>query len=246
MGTDATGRGLVLALHPPAWVVRELPSEQPQHLVRITSGFWIDTYEVTNEAFSAFVAAGGYARRTLWSDGGWAWLQRQPVDSLPRSCDEDAPDHPRACVTWYEAEAYARWRGGALPTEAQWEYAARGPASQVYPWGNVFDSTRCNVVGTRAAVAVGSYPSGVSWVGAHDMAGNVMEWVRDWLDVGYYRLPGAGQDPVGPPGGTVKVEKGGWWGSNPFVARAAYRHYEDPPTYGDHHIGFRIVSPSRR
>lgn len=76
MGTDATGRSSLLALHPPGWVVRELPSEQPRHLVRITSGFWIDKYEVTNEAFSAFVAAGGYTRRTLWSDGGWAWLRR--------------------------------------------------------------------------------------------------------------------------------------------------------------------------
>jgi formylglycine-generating enzyme required for sulfatase activity len=73
------------------------------------------------------------------------------------------------------------------------------------------------------------------------MAGNAMEWVADWLDPGYYATSPA-RDPSGPATGTVKVEKGGWWGSNAFVARSAYRHYEDPPTYGDKHIGFRIVS----
>jgi len=71
-----------------------------------------------------------------------------------------------------------------------------------------------------------------------------MEWVSDWLDVDYYRQ-GVAEDPVGPVSGTVKVEKGGWWGSNPFVARSAYRHYEDPPEYGDKHIGFRIMSPAK-
>ncbi len=90
---------------------------------------------------------------------------------------------------------------------------------------------------------MGSYPAGVSWVGAHDMAGNVMEWVQDWLDVKYYLRLDAAIDPRGPATGKIKVEKGGWWGSNLFVARSAYRHYEDPPDYNDGHIGFRIVTP---
>jgi formylglycine-generating enzyme required for sulfatase activity len=161
--------------------------------------------------------------------------------ALPSPCSGDRPDQPRRCVTWYEAEAYARWRGGRLPTEAEWEYAARGPGSPRYPWGDTFDAARCNVIDTNGAVPVGSYPDGASWVGALDMAGNAMEWVSDWLDVSYYR-ESAAENPPGPASGSIKVEKGGWWGSNPFVARCAYRHYEDPPEYGDEHIGFRIVS----
>ena len=90
------------------------------------------------------------------------------------------PDGPRVCVTWYEAEAYAHWRGGRLPTEAEWEYAARGPESRIYPWGETFDPTRCNLVDSKGAKPVGSYPNGVSWTGLHDMAGNAMEWVADW------------------------------------------------------------------
>jgi formylglycine-generating enzyme required for sulfatase activity len=128
-----------------------------------------------------------------------------------------------------------------LPTEAEWEYAARGPESTSYPWGDEFDSTRSNVVGSSGSVRVGSYPNGASWVAAQDLAGNAMEWVQDWLDVNYYQ-GGAAVDPAGPPTGQSKVEKGGWWGSNLFVARSAYRHFEDPPGYGDKHIGFRIVS----
>ena len=89
---------------------------------------------------------------------------------------------------------------------------------------------------------VGSYPTGISWVGAYDMAGNAMEWVQDWLDEGYYGL-GVRDDPPGPATGTHKIEKGGWWDSNPGVARAAYRHFEDLPQYQDLHIGFRVVSP---
>ena len=143
-------------------------------------------------------------------------------------------------MTWWEAEAYARWRGGRLPTEAEWEYAARGPRSLRYPWGNEWDAARCNVVGSAGATAVGSFPSGASWVGAQDMAGNAMEWVADWL-APYAGAPAT--DPAGPATGKMKVEKGGWWGSNPFVARSAYRHFEDSPDYADHHIGFRVLSP---
>ena len=239
MGTDAAAMQAILALSPPGWVAKELPSEQPAHAVRLTSGFWIDRTEVTNEAFADFVRAGGYRDRSFWSDAGWAWLQGHDA-ALPLP-DTGGPDHPRVRVTWYEAAAYARWRGGRLPTEAEWEFAARGPKGSLYPWGDAFDAARCNVVGATSSEPVGSHPTGDSWVGARDMAGNAMEWVQDWLDVAWYRHSPA-SDPRGPETGRVKVEKGGWWGSNPFVARAAYRHYEDPPDYGDAHIGFRIVT----
>jgi formylglycine-generating enzyme required for sulfatase activity len=243
MGTDQATIQELLALSPPAWVLREFASEQPQHEVRLTTGYWIDKYEVTNQAFQAFVDAGGYAHQEYWSEAGWQWLSQQSPDSLSRSCQGEAPNLPRRCVTWYEAEAYAHWRGGRLPTEAEWEFAARGPQSLRYPWGNQFNSQLCNVVDSQGPVAVGSYPGGASWVGALDMAGNAMEWVQDWLDVKYYQQD-VSVDPTGPASGRIKIEKGGWWGSNLFVARAAYRHYEDPPVYYDAHIGFRIVSPS--
>ena len=241
MGTDDATLEQLKAQKPPPWVMKALDGERPQHTVRLTEGFWIDKYEVTNAAFRAFVDDGGYTTPAYWSEGGLAWLGRQKLDTLPSACPGDRPEDPRRCVTWYEAEAYARWRGGRLPTEAEWEYAARGPKSPRYPWGDEFDAARCNVVDTTGSVPVGSYPNGASWVGALDMSGNAMEWVADWLDVTYYAHSPV-DDPPGPASGTVKVEKGGWWGSNPFVARSAYRHYEDPPEYGDKHIGFRIMS----
>jgi formylglycine-generating enzyme required for sulfatase activity len=241
MGTDDAALQELKALDPPKWVAKELDSERPAHRVRLTEGYWIDKYEVTNAAFAAFVADHGYTTPSYWSEAGRAWLGRAGAGTLPSACPGDLPEHPRRCVTWYEAEAYARWRGGRLPTEAEWEYAARGPSSPRYPWGDTFDAARCNVVDSNGPVAVGSYADGASWVGALDMSGNAMEWVSDWLDAAYYGQSPA-ENPSGPSSGAVKVEKGGWWGSNPFVARCAYRHYEDPPEYGDKHIGFRIVS----
>jgi formylglycine-generating enzyme required for sulfatase activity len=240
MGTDEAVIQELKALNPSSFVLGEFASEQPQHEVRITTGYWIDKYEVTNKAFQAFVEDGGYQNQILWSAEGWEWLSSQSINQLPRYCQGNVPDNPIACVTWYEAEAYTKWRGGRLPTEAEWEYAARGPKSLTYPWGNDFDSSRCNVVESKGLTPVGSYPTGVSWVGAFDMAGNVMEWVQDWL--GNYSA-GTIENPTGPATGKVKVEKGGWWGSTLFVARSAYRHFEDPPGYGDIHIGFRVVSP---
>jgi formylglycine-generating enzyme required for sulfatase activity len=242
MGTDAEAIAAIEAQTPPPWVRQEFPSEQPDHAVTLTTGYWIDTNEVTNAAFDAFVAAGGYTTEAYWSKPGWNWVSHRDASTLPKTCPGDGPELPRRCITWWEAEAYAAWRGGALPTEAQWEYAARGPESSVYPWGDEWDPAKANVVDSTGAVAVGSYPDGASWVGAQDMAGNAMEWVNDWLAVDYYQDSPA-NDPTGPDSGRVKVEKGGWWGSNPFVARSAYRHYEDPPTYGDEHIGFRVATP---
>jgi len=239
MGSDDASLAALEAQAPPKWVAREFNSERPAHEVRLTTGYWIDASEVTNAAFEEFVARGGYEQRSYWSEAGWAWLIKQDRSALPTPCLGTDPDLPRRCVTWYEAEAYAAWRGGRLPTEAEWEFAARGPRSLLYPWGNDFDPSRCNVVDSPGPTPVGRYANGASWVGAADMAGNAMEWVSDWLDT---YAPSPAEDPKGPATGTIKVEKGGWWGSNPFVARSAYRHYEDPPEYGDKHIGFRIVS----
>ena len=229
------------ALNPPSWARREFESEQPQHEVRLSSGYWIDKYEVTNAAFRAFVDDGGYTEQEHWSEEGWAWLSAH-IDLVPHDCDEDGPEYPRACVTWFEAQAYAHWRGGRLPTEAEWEYAARGPESLTFPWGNTWDASKANVEKKLASVPVGSYPEGVSWVGAHDMSGNASEWVQDWLDWDYYQQK-VGDDPQGPEEGQIKIEKGGCWGTWPYLARAAYRHFVDPPSYQDAHIGFRIVTP---
>jgi formylglycine-generating enzyme required for sulfatase activity len=240
MGTTAEQVSAQLALDPPGFVRSAFGSETPQRPVEITKGYWIDKYEVTNAAFDAFVQDGGYDNQALWSEAGWAW-RSEHTGSLPRNCYGDQPTFPRVCVTWFEAEAYAAWRGGRLPTEAEWEYAARGPDGPIYPWGDTFDPALANVLKSPGPLPVGSYPGGVSWVGAHDMAGNAMEWVQDWLDPDYYEQA-INIDPPGPETGIVKVEKGGWWGSNPFVARSAYRHFEDPPDYQDSHIGFRIVT----
>lgn len=226
----------------PGFILAEFRLEKPRHPVEITRGYWIDKYEVTNKAFGAFVNDGGYKKKEFWSEAGWAWLETRAGTQLPRYCSGNQPDHPIACITWYEAEAYARWRSpgqSRLPTEAEWEFAARGPDSNVYPWGNEFDAALCNILDSHATVPVGSYPGGVSWVGAHDMAGNVMEWVQDWL-ANHTADPAT--DPTGPQEGKIKVEKGGWWGAPTLTGRASYRHFEDPPEYADPHIGFRVVT----
>jgi formylglycine-generating enzyme required for sulfatase activity len=239
MGTDETDPSGELA--PPSWARFELASERPQHEVALSTGYWIDKTEVTNAAYQAFVDAGGYQDRTLWSDAGWTWLAGRDSTALPAACVDAVADQPRVCITWYEAEAYAAWRGGTLPTEAQWEYAARGPSSSIFPWGDDWDAAKANVVDSEALTSVGSYPDGASWVGALDMAGNAMEWVADWHSGSYYKQE-VRDDPTGPESGSKKVEKGGWWGAEPYVARSAYRHFEDPPIYLDHHIGVRVVS----
>jgi formylglycine-generating enzyme required for sulfatase activity len=240
-GAFAMGSADASGLEIPDWAAPGFESEQPPHRVEITEGFWIDRYEVTVGSFAAFADAGGYATGEWWSEEGARWLSRQDPAALPADCPGATDDHPRACVTWYEAEAYAAWRGGRLPTEAEWEYAARGPDSTVFPWGDGWDPELANIVGSEGTEPVGSRPGGASWVGAEDMSGNVMEWVADWWSPTYYEDAGAA-DPAGPAEGTRKVEKGGWWGAVPFVGRSAYRHFEDGPYYGDHHIGFRIVT----
>jgi formylglycine-generating enzyme required for sulfatase activity len=242
-GTFMMGANESEQIDPPGFAIAEMESELPLHEVQITKGFCIDTYEVTFDQFREFAEDSGYEDQSYWSEAGWQWLSTQSIDSLLTRCGFLHKENmPRVCVTWYEAEAYAHWRGGRLPTEAEWEYAASGPESTVYPWGNEFDETKANTINSPGLKPVGSHPSGVSWVGAHDMAGNAMEWVQDWIDFDYYKNSPR-VDPQGPETGINKIEKGGWWGGDPYLARAAYHHFTDPPTYQDMHIGFRVLTP---
>src|SRR5262245_37040647 len=111
MGSSDGDLDLVRAANPPDWTARAIAREAPAHRVRLSHGFWIDEREVTNAAFDRFVKEGGYGKRDLWSPDGLGWLDRQDRSTLPAECLGTEPEMPRRCVTWYEAEAYARWRG---------------------------------------------------------------------------------------------------------------------------------------
>ena len=215
------------------------------HAVALDS-FWVDQTEVTNEHYRHCVEAGACRAPTSCSWGE------------PTYEDVSKADHPVLCVSWQSARAYCRWAGGRLPTEAEWEYAARGPDSPAYPWGDEFDGTLLNSCDTNCpheaqrvnenddgyamTAPVGSYPGGTSWCGSLDMAGNVWEWVADW----HGPYPRARQtNPTGPESGNEKIIRGGsWYDFNEYgFLRADNRHpYE--PRAADHLVGFRCVVPA--
>jgi len=190
--------------------------EKPAHWVRITKGFWLHKYEVTNEQYARFVADTGYSKSAEW-----------------RNHAPERDRHPVVMVAWHDAQAYAQWAGLQLPTEAQWEYAARGPEGRTYPWGDKWDEAKCCNASHRAegeigTFPVGSFPKGESWCGALDLAGNVSEWCADWHAESYYRQSPA-HDPQGPDPGGAKVVRGGSWVSlNPGTFRGACRGGDDP------------------
>jgi formylglycine-generating enzyme required for sulfatase activity len=153
-------------------------------------------------------------------------------------------DRPRDDIIWTEAASFCASRGARLPSEAKWEYAARGPDSLEYPWGNEWDQER--VIGYRdpneGTASIGSIPDGASWVGALDMSGNVWKWVEDWYDSSYYGSLGDGMvNPTGPASGTYRVFRGGSWiDSNPDSFRATFRLMFHP-YYGNYRGGFRCA-----
>jgi formylglycine-generating enzyme required for sulfatase activity len=246
--------------------------ERPAHRVYLED-FWIDRYEVTNERFARFVAATGYqteAERRGWgwvwkgSDGstelttGWEEVEgadwRHPrgrsaeLTKKPRSSIEGKMDHPVVLVSWNDADAYCRWAGKHLPSEAQWEKAARGPSigsgrGRRYAWGDEFDSTKANTKESERddTTPVGSFsPQGDSPYGASDMTGNVWEWVADWYGSDYYsQAPSA--NPPGPATGTYKVLRGGSWSFDEVYALTPFR-YNVKPDYTYDFTGFRCSS----
>ena len=210
-----------------------LPREKPQHTVYLDA-FWIDQTEVTNAMYAKCVASG----------------KCKAAGCLTGSKFDQ---HPAVCVDWFNAKAYCEWTGRRLPTEAEWEKAARGTDDRLYPWGN--EPPTCEYVvmnngngyddcGDRdtAADHVGSKPKGASPYGALDMAGNVWEWVNDWYDPNYYSISPY-RNPTGPASGSEPALRGG---SNADLLRIAHRvSHSTNPTGGESGIGFRCSSSSR-
>jgi formylglycine-generating enzyme required for sulfatase activity len=190
--------------------------EKPAHRVYLDA-FYIDKYEVTNSLYAACVDKG-------------VCEPQVSLDSYTRSSyygDSQFDDYPVISVDWHMANTYCEWRGAHLPTEAQWEKAARGTDARTYPWGEGIDCNKANYqpcIGDTAPV--GSYESGVSPYGLYDMAGNVMEWVADWYSETYYQMSPV-SNPLGPDSGSDpnRVLRGGSWISTENMVRAASRHW---------------------
>ncbi|MEU1627034.1 formylglycine-generating enzyme family protein [Streptomyces sp. NPDC020096] len=248
--------------------------ESPAHPVKLAA-FFIDRYPVTNGQFAEFAHTTGYRtvaeRRgfglvygtSFWEEISGACWQRPSGPGGVHA--EDRLDHPVVHIAWPDADAYARWAGLRLPTEAEWEYAARGAEGRTWPWGHAWDPTVANTaertsntpitdaqswrtwwdtcrVGHQlpGTTSVGSLPGGDSPFGVGDMAGNVWEWTADtYRPYDHERSYGDIYEHVS---GRYKVLRGGCWTTYRFQARAAERMAGDPTHYSNFGIGFRCAA----
>lgn len=210
-------------------------AERPTHQVWLPT-YRIDRHEVTSARYLECVAAGACKAPELEGD----------------QCNASRPergDHPVNCVTWFDADSYCKWRKKRLPSEAEWEKAARGTNGATFPWGE--DPADCERAimyeggqsgcGSGGTWPVGSRPKGASPYGLHDMAGNVWEWVGDWYETGY--AAGAAEDPSGPATGSERVIRSGSW-DDLWAAKAmrTVARSSNPPDTSGGHLGFRCAA----
>jgi eukaryotic-like serine/threonine-protein kinase len=223
------------------------PDERPQHSLYLDA-FWIDRTEVTVAMFGQFAAATGHQTIAegrnggfLWNGHGWdlvaglSW--RHPLHPDQAAAD----DHPATHISWLDAAAFCEWAGERLPTEAEWEKAARGPDRATYPWGNA-DPTEtlanyAKLVGDTSPV--GHYQDGASPYGALDMAGNAFEWVADWYGKDYYSISPK-NNPPGPSSGTYRVLRGGSW-ELPASNLTTFTREVGAPDASNSNVGFRCA-----
>jgi formylglycine-generating enzyme required for sulfatase activity len=222
--------------------------EQPEHTLSLAS-YYISKYPVTVGEYRAFLRAGGYRCGQYWTEAGWAW-RKSAGRVQPEFWDDGewAGDDrlPVVGVSWYEARAYCRWLSEEtegnyrLPTEAEWEKAARGPDGRMYPWGDKFDVRRCNTraSGLNQTKPVGRYgPAGESPYGCAEMAGNASEWTLSQ----YRPYPYVGSDGRNDEEGeTERVIRGGSWCKPVLRARVVARGM-NAPFFADNDVGFRCV-----
>ncbi|MFC1712394.1 formylglycine-generating enzyme family protein [Candidatus Poribacteria bacterium] len=242
--------------------------ETPRHTVYLDA-FYMDRYEVTRTQYTTFLNE--YGKDT--DSAGHKLLSLVNDPRIERAGDSYKPmvgyeDHPITKITWYGAVAYAQFYGKRLPTEAEWEKAARGGlVRKRFPWGDIDpDGTQCNFAdrnislsfadasvddGYKRSAPVGSYPP--NSYGLYDMAGNVYEWCADWSDVSYdsssfdvrYYPNSPERNPKGPDSGVVRVLRGGSWSTTPHSLRVANRHTCEP-SGSNSNIGFRCVKDVAR
>ncbi|MDE3223961.1 MAG: SUMF1/EgtB/PvdO family nonheme iron enzyme, partial [Nitrospirota bacterium] len=206
--------------------------ERPAHSVHLDA-FFMDKFEVTTSRYGKYVQATGRPAPPYWN-------QMAHVSD---------GDRPVIGIDWHDADAYCRHYGKRLPTEAEWEKAARGTDGRKYPWGNAEPTPSLTNFGKRLnanlnyyndrLTPVGSLGDGKSPYGIFDLSGNVMEWVADWYGDGYYQQSPA-RNPTGPSNGTKKVMRGGSWINDALYLRSSYR-YRYAPINRDANFGFRCA-----
>lgn len=226
-----------------------LDNERPAHPVYVPA-FAIDAAPVSNAQYLAFIDDGGYERRELWSTRGWAHRFEAGL-TAPHFWERDTdgrwwrrvfgalrplrPEQPVVHVCWFEAEAYANWAGKRLPTEAEWEKAARydpeTERTRTYPWGDAEpDSTHANLGQRHLEPAdIGAYPAGASPTGVHQLIGDIWEWTSS----GFHPYPGFRAFPYREYsevffGGDYRVLRGGSFGTDPVACRGTFRNWDHP------------------
>lgn len=204
--------------------------EKPLHPVFLDA-YRIHQYEVTQYQYAEFVKITKH---------------RSPLSRYVKNIAHFShPDQPAVYVSWEDADAYCRWRGERLPTEAQWEKAARGLRNTSWPWAEAYRPGLANFLGNEDQsvfpVIVGSYEKDKSRYGLYDVAGNIREWVSDWYEEGGYQHTPY-QNPTGPSQGDMKVLRGGSWNDSPLSGRTTSR-MKMFPDYRDTTIGFRCANP---